>query len=231
MRKFFVMSISAIAVCTLVSSAQAAVINFGPAQNISGPTDVQTAGSVVDKAYDFNGGNLTINGVNFTDFNSQSTDTRTGINTTYNGYTNDGITGSYGTLLSNGDYEDGTVSSITLNGLTSGKTYQIEVWVNDGRDCCGGPRTETLSGDTAVGTGSVAYDTSTVGGQFDIGTFVATGTSQTLNLDKFGANTGNEQINGLLLTNPVPEPASIVALAGLAGMGLIGFALRRRRSA
>ena len=85
------------------------MINFGPAQNISGPTDVQTAGSVVDKAYDFDiGGNLTINGVNFTDFNSQSTDTRTGIGTPYNGYTNDGITGSYGTLLSNGDCQDGS---------------------------------------------------------------------------------------------------------------------------
>jgi hypothetical protein len=228
MRKILMTSLSAIAVCTLVSSAHAAVINFGPAQNFTGPADVQTAGSVVDKAYDFDAGNLTINGVNFTDFNAQSADTHTGLGGQNVGYGADGFVGDYGTLLNAGDYQDGTVSSITLNGLTSGKTYQLEVWVNDGRVCCGA-RTETLSGDTAVGTGSVAYDTSAVPGQFDIGTFVATGTSQTLNLDEFGPNSGNEQINGLLLTNPVPEPASIVALAGLGGMGLIGFALRRRR--
>jgi hypothetical protein len=224
MRKIFAMSISAIAVCTLASSAQAAVINFGPAQTITSAADVQSAG-VVDKAYDFGAGNLTINGVNFTDFNAQSADTHTGIGTQYGGYTTDGIAGSYGTLLNNGDYQDGNgnLSTITLNGLTIGKTYQLEVWVNDGRGSNTG-RSETLSGDVGGTPGLVMYGGGAgVDGQFDIGTFVATGTSQVLNLAS-----GNQQINGLLLTNPVPEPASIVALAGLGGMGLIGFALGRR---
>ena len=94
MSKFFVMSISAIAVRTLVSSVEAAVINSGPAQNISGPTDVQTAGSVVDKAARFYWLDSTINGVNFTDIHLLSMDTGTGISTTYGGDTNDGITGN-----------------------------------------------------------------------------------------------------------------------------------------
>jgi hypothetical protein len=132
-------------------------------------------------------------------------------------------------MLNNGDYQDGGTSSITLNGLTSGKSYQLEAWVNDGRGCCQG-RTETLSGDSAPGTGTVSYGGgSGVDGQFIIGTFVASGTSQTLNLDVFGANTSNEQINGLLLTNPVPEPSTIAALAGLGGMALVGFVARWRR--
>jgi hypothetical protein len=53
---------------------------------------------------------------------------------------------------------------------------------------------------------------------------------------RFGNSAGGQPFNGsqtdatlTFTATAVPEPASLVALAGLGGMGLLGFALRRRR--
>lgn len=89
----FLLSILAvfIASCALEASARAAVILFGTPSNISGPTDVTLGGqTTLDRAYYFgdaaaaggspNNPNLVINGVTFTNFDAQSTDTNTNRN-------------------------------------------------------------------------------------------------------------------------------------------------------
>jgi hypothetical protein len=51
-------------------------------------------------------------------------------------------------------------------------------------------------------------------------------TLESITITPSGSGTANVYaVNGTLMT---PEPASLIALAGLAGMGLIGFAVRRR---
>jgi hypothetical protein len=55
------------------------------------------------------------------------------------------------------------------------------------------------------------------------------GTSFTLTGIEGTTGDGRVKLDGFQIIANTPEPGSVVALAGLAGMGLIGFALRRRR--
>ncbi len=211
------------------ASAQASPITFGSSQNFTDATDVSTTTASSVRAYSFNTGPLDINGVHFINFDSQAVDTKSGLDGTYDQYGTAGQSGDYGTLLTNAIYHDGGSTSITLNNLLDGDTYELQVWVNDARQpaCCGSTRTETLSGDAAGTDAALLYDVpSGPPGQFVIGTFIASGTSQVLNLDLASGNSGNNQINGLQLRDltPVPEPASL----GLLSIAALTLLARRR---
>lgn len=227
MARHIAMLAVAVAGLSFSGFAHGSNINFGAGTNIAGPADVSLSGTLV-KAYSFGAaGTLQINGVSFADFDSQALDTKTGLgNVQPNTYGTNGQSGDYATMMSNGDWNDGGSSSITLNGLTSGHSYILQTWVNDSRLCCG-DRTNIYSGD-APGTDGVAlFDGATNNGQYVIGTFVASGSSQILNIDLNPGSTNNNQINGLQLrdTTNVPEPVSL----GFLGAGALGLLLRRHR--
>jgi hypothetical protein len=110
-----------------------------------------------------------------------------------------------------------------LTGLTVGRKYEVELFALDDRGCCSGRTVEFGDGNgndsTVFSLGSNSYV---------FGTFTADATTQNVESIGFGQPQSNFNAAVLYSVN-VPEPASLVALVGLGGMVLIGFAVRRRR--
>ncbi|MGC8553825.1 MAG: hypothetical protein ACP5O7_13345 [Phycisphaerae bacterium] len=141
-----------------VAPANAALITWSPAADVSAPADVSTTGTLVE-AYSFSNatGAATspdVNGVTFTgvaatgknsvSFGSNgdtlaATNPGTSNVDGYNGFLYpSAITDTgYRSLLTSAAYEStnttGGVLTLTLNSLTVGSTYQFEMWVNDSR--------------------------------------------------------------------------------------------------
>lgn len=124
----------------------------------------------------------------------------------------------------------GSSDTVSLSGLTSGRTYSIQVLLFDGR------------GDGNISGRSVEFDGIDQGqyangvtnvtwgdGLLVTGTFLADATTQDFTVEAFnnaGASQGG-QANALIVrdTTLVPEPSSTALL----GLGFMGLVLRRRR--
>jgi len=185
-------------------SAPLAAVAWGAWKEITGDTDVNTNGTAV-KAYVFGSTApaAPINGVTFTRFATQSLDTLSGFTTPssdsfgsasapYSGFTSD-----YKKILGSGAW-GGRNASMTLNGLTPGQWYEVQVWVNDSRALAGG-RTVRINGSAFLNhnpggpSDNQAYEGNT--GHHMTGTFRAGAASQRLD---FVANV-SAQVNGLQL--------------------------------
>lgn len=113
---------------------------------------------------------------------------------------------------------------VTLNGLTDGASYQLQIWINDSRNA----NTAYLGFGHLDGSVEVDYNTSDVAGgigQYVIGEFVATGTSQSFEFKTDVAEVNNVALLNAFQVRLIPEPSA--ALLGV--LGLSGLALRRRR--
>ena len=250
MRKIqFVMAFAV--VLWLAQTAAADSISWGSAQTVTPTSDV-LMGNVVD-AYSFgpyNQSGTTINGVYFAPFGVANQTPVTDGNVTL--YTSSGGVGgalvgvfsspdapfsslgsSYDSLLGSAAYATGDNPStqpltVTIAGLTAGTTYEVEVWVNDSRSCCGPTRTETLSGNNSP-TLAFNVDQSEGGvGQYAIGTFTANGPSESFTITGTDSNINNannaSQINGLEVVSVVPEPSPLALLAlGLLALTVTGL--------
>lgn len=137
---------------------------------------------------------------------------------------------NYQNLLSWGRYGNATNHQFSWGGMTPGNTYLIQVWVGDVRTLSEA-RQQTLSGGSDLSPVMRFPSDGSGNGQYVIGTFVADGTgTQTITIDPSTTtdpNGGSAQINLFLVRDlgVVPEPAAL----GLAGLGLAGAFLRRRR--
>ncbi len=221
-------------------TANAAVITWGAAQDISGDSDVITTGTLFAAVNLGPSGVLgtTINGVAFSPGEVVG-----GITTT----TSQPFTSDYLTLLNTALRLDAdTLLPATINGLTIGQDYAIQVWVNNsGRDFSGfsrgafpttvsdldGNSVNLYPGDNGSGVGPGNSNLSAAPGQFVVGTFTADATSQGF---QFLSEEINGVVNGLQLRAiaaagpaPIPEPGT--ALFGLALAGAI-LTRRARRS-
>jgi hypothetical protein len=219
---------------TSFESAHAASITFGPATTILGDTDVYNAG-VLEYAYAWSGLSPTVNGVPFTGSTSVVGDGSGDVtwdasfqhSTAYGlgaaaPWT--GLSASYQDALRGGDYKQFGPITVSLNNLSIGTPYAVQLWYHDSRD--GFPFTQdvtSLGGNlvTLVKNFQNAYGGV---GQFTIGTFIADATSQTFTVSS--ATEYNTQINAIQV-RAIPEPSTLT----LAALGLIaGLRTVRRRA-
>ncbi|MDD5673609.1 MAG: SUMF1/EgtB/PvdO family nonheme iron enzyme [Chitinivibrionales bacterium] len=199
----------AMVVCLNVASVFAATITWGSPAYVKDSTDVSTTGTL-KYAYVWRGTDHTLNGVLF-----KGTGSSTNVGTSPYDLTiapvsgsiapgidimafrtPDGITGSYGDILQAGlfvDYAD--KYTISLNNLTSGHNYQIQIWSCD--SYYDGGNTTITCGDSVV---LDKNKTNTTGpGQYVIGTFTAGATAPVLTFSGTQGGSGDKGpvINGL----------------------------------
>ena len=185
-------------------SLYATTITWGAGVTVSADGDVFTNGAL-QYAYDWNGSNATVKGVNFAGTSSASGGANvslSGIGSHYQGYTSTDspfstLSSAYQGIIAGGEYGGAVTATVTLNNLAVGRSYAVQVWVNDPRGGSEAGRTETVTGSNVV---TLAYNVPAAAGgvgQYTIGVFTAGDTSQTFTL-LGGAST---QLNALLVSD------------------------------
>jgi len=202
----------------------AASITWTTRALITGDGDVSTNGGLL-YAYDDSSIAATVNGVPFGAGNSPSS---LGGNVTISGYywynTSafgsmtgtpwDNLSANYQSVLQGGVYASSNVTmTVTLNNLTVGHPYQVQIWVCDNRVGASN-RTETA---TSSGGSPVTLDynnTSANGGvgQYAIGTFTADATTQVLTMTGAQPAAGNSaQLNAIQVRDTSVASGTVLA--------------------
>jgi hypothetical protein len=220
------LSVTAVIGLACLGSSHAATVVWGAAQNITGDSDVANNGTF-NRAYIFGNIPWTVNGVTFGAFTGNASGDTMSFPNQDAGFGADGtpyrdLSTAYQNLLYYGAWAyPSNTATITLNNLTIGYNYQVQIFVNDSRTN-GYGRSMALTGSSTV----LDYNTTeAVGGigQFAIGTFTADSTSQELG---FSSSTETPQLNGLSLrVTAVPEPSTYALVLG----GILNLSLIRRR--
>ncbi|BDS08806.1 hypothetical protein NT6N_38460 [Oceaniferula spumae] len=247
---FSMKKIVVVASVAMTFSSQAATISWGSAYNIENDVTnipstfdsfknggVSTSGVVSTLTAVNQGGGLstpTVNGITFT---SQ------GTSADYWGYP--GMDSGIDTVLSTHSAFTGGIgtANLTLNGLTIGRLYQVQLLVaHDTRGCCADRQYEIGFGDNDFTSGGTPQILTRSNSQNDtnlttnngfgtiVGTFVADDLTQVISFrsntqDGNNADDQDPALSGYVVLQSVPEPSS-TALLGLGGLALI---LRRRK--
>ena len=236
MKKLFLLALTPLAFIAMATYSPAQIIVWGSAQNMIGNSDVLDPGTLVDAAT-FYGSAVTINTVKFNPLTLSSgtyTD-GTGIAiTTPNGgagaytapfsSTSPPSSTNYSNLTSVLGFTVGVTGTVTLSGLTVNDTYDVEAWSY---------YTGTTVGGYTQLTGSTPVDLASTGGQYALGTFTATGTTETFGY-AVGAADNHAIINAVSVfdtssSSAAPEP-STYALLGAGLLGLIVLVRRKVRA-
>jgi PEP-CTERM motif len=223
--KFALLSAAIVGLSTLTHAAD---ISWQTPLNISGASDVSTAGTFFGSwapGNDWGGSDYAdlfpVNGVTFQAYGTAGLNfnfSGAGINMDrYNGFADPNTAdANYNHLLHTAMFNwNAGSSSMTVNweNLTIGNTYLVQAWLNDGRSGQSGTSTFTggvnTSGPVAIGDGAP--------GQYITGTFLADGTAQSFTMSP-GIMLNLVQVRDI---TSVPEP-SVLALAGIGVAALIG---------
>lgn len=259
-QKVFFLAVLNLILAAMANPTHAGVVTWQPVQAIAGDSDVDNTGTLV-YAYNFgpNAGPsqvqaVTVSGVNFQAFGapifeddvqsiaignvilSEDSGQLIGIDTSANSGSFASLSSPYkgllGTAIAATYY---ATMTLTLGGLDAGNSYRVQLWVNDSKKDILYNRVQ-IGGDgsnTEVKTNVAG----TVGalGQYVIGTFTATGSSQQItfvglpDVDGTNFSTKNPIVNAFQLrlesSGQVPEPTSMAIF----GLGALGFAYQARR--
>ena len=205
----------------------AATINWGTAQWLQGgdgSQDVCTTGTLVDSV---NGGgnDVTLAGVTFYAL------ANSGISlggSDYGDFVNQDLVSpsldsNYLALLDPGRY---ALTSLTINNLTAGQEYCVQVWSTDGRGGGSAGRYTVLDGTATVQQNDGSSDPTL--GQQITGTFTADAASQTITVQGFFSDGTEHQYDAEQISavqvRAIPEAASV----GMIGLGA-GLLLAARR--
>ena len=201
---FLAAALVMLASCLAPVTASAATITWGTATTISADTDVNTNGTAL---YAYAGGVTTastnVNGATFTagsGFAAWGNVSFTAGFTAFNGTAFtiaaspfQDLTNNYKTVLVGAAYGGTAAGTVSLNGLTPGHDYSVQIWVNDPR-AAGNGRTETITG-SSVTLDYNNYDAAGGVGQYSIGVFAADSTNQSFALTPSAS--GTVQLNAI----------------------------------
>lgn len=191
----------------VASSSTVSAANFiwGSATTITGDADVATNGTAL---YAYTGGAAnTVNGVAF----SAQTSGTTWGNVAFTSFGSENATafgsgagapwntlsGAYSNILSGGVYGGTAAGTVTLNGLTAGHDYSVQIWVNDTRSGAVAARYATIGGTSPTVT--LNYNSTGLAGgvgQYAVGILVNSGTSASFTLTP-GSTSPGLQLNAI----------------------------------
>ena len=214
-------------------TSHAASIIWGSAQNITGDTDVSTAGTLLGAANLTSLSGTTVNGVTFPSWDPSGplflTSGVFSVGSPVSTLSNLGsgsplntLSTSYQNLVTSGAVFNGP--TLTISGLITGSTYQFQWWADVSSASTG---TATA---TAGNSRTLSYNATGLNGglgQFAIGTFIADSATQGISFSGTGAFGSAAFVNGVQVRLTVPEPSSAAMLA--LGVCLSGMAGRSRR--
>lgn len=225
----------------------AATIQWGAPTGISGDADVDTSGTLV-RAFNPGGLAATVNGVAFEVFpvgaqiNSVGNFTLSvpsntvsdlgGLAAAQVPFAN--LSADYRELLGNAATSFPSLTlTLTVDGLTIGKTYLVQFWKNDSRDF--NPPGFTFSVDIQPGGISLDPNTSVVEGgvgQYVIGTFLATSNSESFTFEnsEVGGSLNAFQLRQVDLSPPRTLPASSMLGLGILCLSMLLVAANTRLS-
>jgi len=196
---------------------EGATISWRSVQTISGDNDVNNQGVLV-KALNLGGWATTINGVTFAQFTPVAATTVTSgatagditissVSHLWNGSAAAvfggttppfaGLSTSYQNLLNTCLFNDETSTTYSIQGLSIGKAYLLQLWINDSRNIASvWTRTNNFSAVNSSGAVGYNFQHASGGvGQYVIGTFVADSTTQTISV----SGNSNSQVNAYQL--------------------------------
>ena len=227
-------------------ASQAAIITWDDAVTMSGDTDVSTEGTS-EYAYSLNGANGTkaLNGVDFTiaaeGANGVFDNLTSSVNASQGATAFASTTAPWASLstaykdvLQGGIYNGADDTTYTLNDLTGGQDYLVQMWItNPSNNTATRDRTASFYGEAnniSTTAKVIDYNVGNVGGglgQYIIGTFTtgASDTSISFLAEGGGAAPGM-QLNAIQV-RAIPEPSSFALLGGLLALGHV--MVRRRR--
>ena len=205
-------------------------LNWGAATTIAGDADVSTNGNLVYACND-SGAAATVNTVPFAGSFSGYVTVSGSAGSVGNIFAGgasapwSGLSANYQTVLQGGFYaNNNTPLTVTLNYLSPGHNYSVQVWVNDSRSGGTTNRTETV---TSSGGNSVtlAYNSTHAQGgvgQYAVGTFTAGGSTQNFTLTGvLPAGANSSQINAIQVRDVTPGLSQIPAFPGAEGYGAL----------
>ncbi|WOO40866.1 PEP-CTERM sorting domain-containing protein [Rubellicoccus peritrichatus] len=236
MKKLLSLTI-AIIIGLAATSSFAATIVYGPAVTIS--ADANVISTDIVGAYNFSSDatNSTVNGVSFTDVTASTGTTGDVTLANFGGnvdstFSNSGQanTPTFGTLgadfqavLGGGLFGNDAAmdsASITLNNLSPGTQYQVQIFANRTTDP--NLRTIDIDGVTLISNANTAD----LIGQYTIGNFTADAATQSLGSLAGSSNFG--VLNAIVVSTVVPEPSTYAITFGLIAVAIV--AIRRRKT-